>query len=776
MKLFTARRSAGRSTLASTLTSPLMAATLLGLTALSVSAQPVKLGAGTYHATPQGGDKPPPAAPFRTAEMLKRAAPTNQWYSTLIFSATPEPIYAQPITVRTTAKGLEFALPGKEVVPTERRDTEIHYSHKNPLLIAPTAFAPGQAKLAGASDWAIDISMANGTDDLRSTVAHGSPYAYLRLTRGDLRVTLPSAGTRFDTGADARVVALRVGTQHYALFGPTGVRWEQAGPTEWLARMPAGPSHASVAALPDAKPETLTLLTQHAYAFVENTRVDWRYDADKSQVVTSFKASTRAMEGSETRPLLGLYPHHWHRNDSVQARLGPAYDTVRGPIKLLAADGFATTATYASFVPFWPAVQPEGERAEQLKDVMRIDVRNARRMMLEIGKGPYWQGKGIQRITKLMDVTEAQGDKAASRRLLKLVQGRIEDWFSGESRSTYFHLDKNLGTVVSYPEEYFAVEQMNDHHFHYGYWIRTAAELGLRDPQWASKQQWGAMVDLLVSDIAHTVRGDTTFPFLRNFDPYEGHSWASGVGLGEWGNNQESSSEAMNAWAGLILWGELNGDTSLRDLGIYLYTTEAEAIQHYWFDLHGLVFAPEYKNVEVSMVFGGKYAHNTWWTDEPRQIKGINLLPVSTASTYMARDKAYILKSVGTLEEDVKTYLARGKGYNDIPKDIWQDIFLKYAALADPVKALNDWQRWGSVELGETRSHTLHWLLSLSQMGTPDLNVTANTTLYAVFKRPDGMKTYLVHNATRQPQKVRFSDGKTLTAAPGELTRATSAP
>ena len=60
----------------------------------------------------------------------------------------------------------------------------------------------------------------------------------------------------------------------------------------------------------------------------------------------------------------------------------------------------------------------------------------------------------------------------------------------------------------------------------------------------------------LVSDIATTTRGGTAFPFLRNFDPYEGHSWASGVGLGDAGNNQEPSSEAVNAWAGLILWGE----------------------------------------------------------------------------------------------------------------------------------------------------------------------------------------------------------------------------
>jgi endoglucanase Acf2 len=404
-----------------------------------------------------------------------------------------------------------------------------------------------------------------------------------------------------------------------------------------------------------------------------------------------------------------------------------------------------------------------------LADVMSKDVRDARRLLLVEGEGPYWQGKGLQRLVKLMDVAEAQGDMKARDALLQRLKDRVEEWFSGASNKTYFVHDKSIGTLLGYPEEYFAVQQLNDHHFHYGYWIRAIAEIGLRDPAWVAKDRWGGMVDLMVRDIASTERGGKDFPFLRVFDPYEGHSWASGIGLGEWGNNQESSSEAINAWAGLILWGELHGDEALRDLGIWLYTTETEAIQHYWFDIHGLVFPKEYPHVETSMLFGGKYAHNTWWTDEPRQIKGINLLPITTASSYLGRYPDYIQRNLGTLEADVQTWLSRGKGYGQLPKDIWGDIFGKYLALADPAAALAQWERWGPVELGETRTHTLHWMLSLQQMGTPDFGVTADTTFYAVFRRPDGARTHLAFNATKAPITVRFSDGKTLQVAPGQL-------
>ena len=731
-------------------------------------AQPVKAGAGTYFLSPKGGDRAVPAAPMRTEALLKTAAQTNQWYSTLIFNPTPEAIFAQPLSVRPTGAGFEIALPAKEVVPTERRDVEIHYPHKDAIVISPMAFAPGPAKLAKASDWSIDIEMAQGADRLLATVGHGLPYAFLQVTRGDLRLRLPAAGERIES-ADPRVLALRVKGRVYALFGPTGVRWESVSPTEWIARLPAGAGYLSVAGLPDEKPETLALLTRHAYTFVESTRVDWRYAKERSQVETTFKATTRTMEGPEVGPLLGLYPHQWHENASVKDRLGPAYDTVRGKIRLLAASEFRTTTPYTGFVPYWPGVG-DSPRAEQLRDVAKTDQRNARRMMLEIGKGPYWQGKGLQRIIKMMDVAEQQGDLAARDELLALAKGRIEEWFSGESGKNYFHYDKAVGTVVGYPDEFFFVEQLNDHHFTYGYWIRVMADIALRDPAWASQQKWGGMVDLLIADIATAQRGRADFPFLRNFDAYEGHSWASGVGLGASGNNQESSSEAINAWAGLILWGEITGNQELRDLGVYLYATEIEAINHYWFDLYGHVLPPEYRNVEVSMLFGGKYAHNTWWTDEPRQIKGINLLPLTTASTYLARDPKFVKRNLEALKGEMAIYADRMKRAN--PPDIWQDIFAKYVALVDPAQGLAQWNRWGAFELGDTRTHALHWLLSLEAMGPPDLGVTADTPLYSVFRRADGRRTYLAYNAGKSPITVRFSDGKTLDVAPGTLGRA----
>ena len=43
----------------------------------------------------------------------------------------------------------------------------------------------------------------------------------------------------------------------------------------------------------------------------------------------------------------------------------------------------------------------------------------------------------------------------------------------------------------------------------------------------------------------------------------------------------------MNFAGALIQWGQATGNTAVRDAGIYLYTTQAEAIADYWFDVDG---------------------------------------------------------------------------------------------------------------------------------------------------------------------------------------------
>ena len=75
--------------------------------------------------------------------------------------------------------------------------------------------------------------------------------------------------------------------------------------------------------------------------------------------------------------------------------------------------------------------------------------------------------------------------------------------------------------------------------------MRAASEIARFEPEWLKEKNWGSIINLIIQDIANTDRQNKHFPFLRNFDPYAGHSWASGHARFADGNNQESSSESM---------------------------------------------------------------------------------------------------------------------------------------------------------------------------------------------------------------------------------------
>jgi endoglucanase Acf2 len=737
----------------------------LSMSLASQAADVVQQGSGAWRTQVSSADNPVPSAPFRTPAMLERAAPTNQWYSSVMFTRWSEVLHAVPLTAKASPQGLEVGFPQKTVVPTERKDVEILYPHKADITLRPLGFQPQAALLAGHSDWAVDIAFAAEKNSMLTTVAHGSPFVYAQLTQGDLSFDLASTLTGRLWPADVRVLLIRDAVKTYAAFAPTGAQWVQTG-SSWQLRLTSERRYASLAILPNDQDGTIREFLAQAYSHIVDTRAEYRVDRQKSEVVTSFKVKTRTFEGPEGTGVVGLYPHHWHQNPDLPEKTLGNLGSIRGDIRLLASASFETRYRHTGFVPYWPGVQDAAQSKAILGNLSK-ETKRARRMMLEIGQGPYWQGKGLQRISQLMTVADVQGDLKTRDELLALVKGRFEEWLSGQSKRTYFHYSPTLGTVVSYPEEYDAVKDMNDHHFHYGYWIRAAADIGLRDPQWIKPERWGGMIDLLVADIATAERGRKDFPYLRNFDPYEGHSWASGVALSPDGNNQESSSEAINAWAGLMLWGALQGRPELVELGTYLYTTEIQAINHYWFDIHGLTLPKEYQNAEVSMLFGGKLAHNTWWIDEPRQIHGINLLPLTASSTYLAASPAFVHKNMAALEREIKVYEGRGKRAK--PHDIWQDLFAKYVALVDPGKGRARWDEWGSVELGDTRTHAQHWLSFLASAGPVNLSVTANTSFYAVFGQGD-RKTYLVYNPGPKEHSVAFSDGKVITAAPGRLT------
>lgn len=710
--------------------------------------KPVDAGAGSYASDLHTGAKAPQRNMYRTDD-LQGPMPTNDWWSSLAWLPFSERQYPHPLAVEATARGLRIWWPASRI--TANKDAIFGFmpggGGDDLILTHSTATAFADARVAGFSDWFVTAQFAQEKNILRVTYGHGSPYVYATFAAGTARIHTTQPAKIWAGDAKSSTLGITVHGKHYALFGPTGSTWTGID-TKTLTNETTK-NYFSLAVLPDADPATLKLFERFAHAHVTDSKVSWKYDAKTSSVTTTFDLTTKPQEGSETGSLLALYPHQWRHTSGKL--LDIEYPSVRGKMKLLQGDSFQTVVKFPGVLPALPRTSTAD--ANKLTALLDKDSATTAGNV----RDTYWEGKHLGKIAAIIPIAEQYEKKDQAAALRETLRKRLEFWLTatadGGKMKTQglFAYDPIWNTLIGYPASFGSDVELNDHHFHYGYFLKAAAEIARLDPQWASDERYGAMLKLLIRDIASPDRNDKLFPFLRNFDPYAGHSWASGHAKFGDGNNNESSSEAMNAWTGMILLGEAISDIATRDLGIWLFTTEMTAIHEYWFDIRDENHPPSYTPAVVTMVWGGKGANGTWFTANPEAVHGINFLPIQGGSLYLGHDPKYVDKN----------YAGMAKTNGSEAWDEWCDILWMYRALSDPNDAMrqfDDATAKTKLEGGNSLTNTYHWIASLRDLGHVDASVTADDPIYAVFRKGE-VKTYAVYAMRETPRVVTFSDG-----------------
>jgi endoglucanase Acf2 len=675
--------------------------------------------------------------------MQGKPVPTNDWWSSLVwqrYSSNPygENLYAHPMTMHADAGGLSVGYPSTATITGDQKMYE--QSHRGDLTVGVAGLAAPRVEVDGWSDWTVTPRWTDGTRALRTTIGHGSPYVYAEASGGRGQVLFAAAPEIWhNTGT---VLGVTVNGHDYAVFAPDGKAWTVSG-----AVAQSDATFFTVALLPDRA--ALPLFQKYAYSFVTDTKVDWEYDASAGRMRSAYRATTVARQGTQTGTLQALYRHQWlNSNDPVTAY---RYASPRGEMRLREGSSFTTDTKFNGVLPALP-LAPGADKA-RLRSFIDAELNAPDPYRTGQYDDTYWTGKALWRLAALVPIANQIGYPEGRDRALALVRTRMEEWLTASPGETkrLFSYESTWKTLIGYPAGYGSDTELNDHHFHYGYFVLAAAVLAQHDPDWVTQSRYGGMIKLLVKDAANYDRSDERFPFLRAFDPYAGISWASGHAGFAHGNNQESSSESMMFSTAAILFGQATGDTALRDMGIYQYTTEREAIGQYWFDKDGAVFPAAFPRKTTAITWGGGGSYSIWWNGGIEEIHGINMLPITGGSLYHGAWKTDITQN---LEE-----MRQVKGGEETK---WRDVLWEFLAIADPAEALAKWEAANpDPEEGESRAHTYHWLTALNAWGTPDQSVTANVPTYAVFSKAAG-KTYSAYNATAAAVTVTFSDGQTL--------------
>ncbi|MET9390244.1 glycosyl hydrolase [Streptomyces sp. NPDC006624] len=713
------------------------------------SAATIEVGKGSYSDTRPAGRQGPSnnggqaVKPKVTPAMADKPVPTNDWWSSLIFqrfASNPwsENMYGHPLTYKAVSGGLEVGYPTDHQIVGGGRQYE--FAHKADLTLGLAGLNSPDAKADGWSDWTVTPYWKDSARTLRATIGHGLPYVYAEGSGGAAQISAAAPPTVFaDQG---NVLGVTISGHHYALFAPSSSDWTVSG-NEIRADL-GSKDYFSLAVLPDK--EALADYEKYAFSFVTGSEVDWDYREGDGEVKATYSLTTEAKEGEETGTLQALYRHQWlHTSDPLTDH---AYVSSRGEMKVREGKSFTTTQKVNGVLPGLPSAA--GVDKAKLKTYINDVLTQGDPFSGAIDT--YWTGKALGKLAQLVPIADQIGDTAARDKLLQLIKARMEEWFTvgGPSEFSY---DKDWRTLIGYPASYGSDQELNDHHFHYSYYVMAAAIVAQYDPRWAADSEWGGMVKELIKDAANPARDDAKYPFLRGFDAYAGHSWAAGHEAFAAGNNQESSSESINLSAGLIMWGSAMGDKALRDQGVYMMMTESESIAQYWFDADQKVYPEDFTHDVVGMVWSSGGAYATWWTANPEEIHGINFLPVTGGSLHLAREKEMLRRSVTEMEKE-----------NGGPAVEWKDIFWQVQALYDPGKAMQYWNQWNGgyvPEAGETKAHTYHWVATMDSVGAPDMTVTANTPTAVAFTKSD-TTTYAAHNYGAEECSVVFSDGAVL--------------
>lgn len=604
------------------------------------------LGRFTATAPPTLGPEPPlaeVAQPIPTPRgVLERS---NTWYSGLLFSFPTPPLFALPGAYRFSSAGIEVSTPTPAATPNTIFGS----------FATICTFGDGQSlegvRLDRYGDWDIVVAATtSGTARWRAQIASGSPV--LTLT-GLSRPLSVDCGTEYiieESGAGSIVVKR----------GEERVLVVQAdGPAERFGKTLSAES---------GRYRIFHWPTETDRSVESFLALPWSEMLDTQMVVSSRGTNSRVelktLTSADIPGLMTVWPHH---RLAALAPTGPilgSYSTALGRLDLVATNQLSFEVPGAALPAAWEPVRDASHRAA-ISAAIVSDIEKRKESV--IPAGVYFGGAWLGSLASLALLADAYAVPDAERDALDRLEVELR------ARLPLFRYDEERRMLVAENTE-FGNEKGNDHHFHYGYYIRAAAVLVAARPE--LREEFAPMIDEMVRDIATTERTSTHFPFLRHFDPYAGHSWADGQALFADGNNQESTSEALNSWYALTLWYSVTGRQAEAALMRSLWSYELLGTRAYWFG-DGNPFLAGYDHPMASLVWGGKRDYATWFSGEAMHIHGIQWLPITPASGYL-----------GTLPNFTERINELRRSHPNPAAHEWGDLYTAHLSYSRPSEAV----------------------------------------------------------------------------------------
>jgi len=609
--------------------------------------------------------------------------PTNAFWENMAVDKGDMLTNAFPYHVFAQSDGLALSRP-------DTLSTADKYCFESAPTQLVLSAAEGFTGHSGASWDPLSITVqyqaAGGT--MKTPVVYGMAYATALYEGLTPKLTSPIGvsginGTVSGGGTGRRFdIALKNG-QHWILYTSESVTVNLTNG----AVVFAAPLHGWARVALQTAQITAQILDQYASAIPLGASLRLSTQGDTGIVEFGWKK-----QGTGDLLSFGL-PHHLEHLATPNL-VTPPITTVRGAMRGVVGD------TWQLQYPLSPVLRAAPHAIDPAHhDAIVAALEADKGIQLDAGDS-YNFGKQVGRAAELLLIAEALGQTATADQLRQAIEGPLEDWLDGKGPDA-FRYDQTYGGIVTSKGignsgADFGNGWYNDHHFHYGYFIFAAGAVAKGDPNFASKYRDEVLN--LIRDIANPSAADPYFTQFRMFDWFDGHSWASGLFPFQDGRNQESSSEAFNAWAGISLFGDATGDQNLLKLGRIMRAVEAASVQRYYHirknsDIYP---SPFRERMVTGVLWSDKAEYGTFFSNGDAQIFGIQVLPTTIASEELI-DAAWV--------QDAWPAMQAAGG-----SDEWRGLLTMAHAVTDSASAWTEVNGMTKIEGGNSKTNMLYWV------------------------------------------------------------------
>lgn len=697
---------------------------------------------------------------YVTEKNAGKAIPTNDWWTDIITKQYSGNLWSYPQVVKAEEYGIFVAF------PKEWEATGHELKWQSQIEILGKKFKPASADLNDWHDWGFDFLMKDAEKEMLVTLAHGIPFTWVETKNIDIQLRAKNAVYYSKNGIlqfpyTGSEIILEIGNDAYGVYVPDGTVFTEKNGLIELS-FTGNQHYLSVGVLPTK--DALMPYAEYAYTIPRNTTVSWDYKETSGKVTTKWDIDTENLKSASQKNVLqGFIPHHYKNSEFDFSFLPYQYQTPRGTMKMSTGNSFTISYDFNGMLPYF-ALPEENEalknpyQKERMKQLIADYADRG-----GFGADTYWGGKGLIQMGLYMTFAYETGEMELFEKCKNRLKAALVNWLTytpGEN-NFFFARYNRWGALVGYDTSYDS-DTFNDHHFHYGYFTYAASLLALFDDDF--KDNYGEMITLIAKDYANWDRNDTQFPFFRTFDPWAGHSYAGGMGNN--GNGQESSSEAMQSWGGMYLLGMATGNKAMRNAGIFGWTLEARGIAEYWYDrdkenIDYTKYTRPYNSNLTSQGIGWW----TWFSGDPVWMHSIQWMPISPCLKYLYEDLDFARwdyttmwnsKEVGdwTTQQGLPSSLSYESGLGN--------VVLSYLQIFDPDSAIAVYDRMWDANMPIAKNPDtggISYYISHSHRTYGDIcwDIHADIPSASTYKHPQTNKlTFVVYNPESTEKTIRF--------------------